>query len=105
MLMVDRVVLQCIEQSDEIMRFRYENAVGLEHLDDAVDDRMHILNISEAIRRSDPTCWSIITLHIVCNFEPEITLDSRDATLICEVANVGRFDSKDPMSPALEIRQ
>ena len=52
-LMVDRVVLQRVEQADEIMRFGDEYAAVLEHLDDAVDDRVHVLDMGEAICGGD----------------------------------------------------
>ena len=53
MLVVDRVVLQLVEQADQIMRFRDELAVGRQQVEDALDDRMYVLDMREAIGGSD----------------------------------------------------
>ena len=52
-LVIDGVVLQRVEQADEVMRFGDEHAVGSQHLDDAVDDRVHVLDMGEAVGGGD----------------------------------------------------
>ena len=52
-LVIDGVVLQRVEQPDQVVRFRDEHAVGREHLEDAFDDRVHVLDMREAIGRGD----------------------------------------------------
>src|SRR4029078_7313357 len=53
MLVIDRVVLQIIKQADQVMRFRDEHAVGRKHFHNALDDRMDVLDMREAIRGGD----------------------------------------------------
>ena len=64
MLVIDGVVLQRVEQRNEIVRFRDEHAVVLQHLDDAVDDGVHVLDMGETIGGGDDACRPVLTLDL-----------------------------------------
>ena len=105
MLVIDGVVLQRVEQADEVMQLGNERAAGLEHIDNAVDDRVHVLDMGKAVRRGDDAGRPVLAPDLACDGGAEITLDGRDAALVGDVADVGRLDAQHAMAAVLEVRQ
>src|ERR1019366_4406063 len=105
MLVIDRVVLQRVEQADEIMRLGDEYAAVLQHLNDAVDNRMHILDMGETIGGRDDARRPMLALDLARHFDAEIALERLYAALVSDVANVRRLNAEHAMAAALEVRQ
>ena len=87
------------------MRLGDEDAVVLQHLDDAVDDRVHVLDMGETIGRRDHAGRAVLALDLARHLGAEIALERRDAALIGDVADVGRLDAEHAVAALLEIRQ
>ena len=104
MLVIDRVVLQVVEQPDQIVRFRDEHAVGRQHLDDALDDRVHVLDMREAVGRGDDLGGAVLVLHLARDLLGEVALDRRDAALVGDLGDVGRLDAENAVAALLEVR-
>ena len=104
-LVIDRIVLQRVDEADEVVRFGNEHAVGRKHLDDAVDDRVHVLDVGKAVGGGDDARRSMLTLDLACGVDAEIALDGRDAPAVGDIADVGRLDAEHTVAAVLEIRQ
>ena len=105
MLMIDGIVLKGVEKADEVVQFGNERTAGRQHIDDAVDDRVHVLDVGEAVRGSDDAGRPMLAPDLACDGGAEITLDGRDAALAGDVADVGRLDAQHAMAAVLKVRQ
>src|ERR1700733_14402201 len=47
---VDRVVLQIIQQSNKVVRLGDENPIWRQHFQNAADDLVHVFNVGKAVR-------------------------------------------------------
>ncbi len=86
------------------MRFRNEYAVRRQHFQDALDNRVHVFDMSEAIGRGDDLGGAVFLLDLARHVRGEVALDGRDATRVSHLRDVGWFDAKNPMTAFLEIR-
>ncbi len=77
---------------------------GAEHLDDAVDDGMHVLDMGKTVRRGDQLGGPMRGQHFARGVLAEITLDGRDAARVGDVADVGRLDAENAVAGFLEVR-
>jgi len=102
-LVIDRVVLQHFEELDEIVRFRDEHAVGRQHLDDAFDDGVNILDVGEAVRAGDDLGGAVLFLHLTGDGLAEIALQGRNAAAVGDLRHVCRLDAENAMATVLEI--
>ena len=75
-----------------------------EHLDDAVDDGVHVLDMGEAIGRGDDAGRSVQAIDLARRLLAEIALDGRDAALVGDVADIGRLDAEHAIAGVLEVR-
>ncbi len=101
--MINRVVLRGVEQRNEIMRFGNEHAIRLEHLNDAIDDGMNILDVCKAIGGRHNAGGSVLAFHCARRIQIEVTLDCRDAALVGDVADVRRFNAEHALTAGLEV--
>ena len=92
MLVIDGVVLEAVHQPDHIMRLRDEYAVGSKQRQDALDDRMHVLDMGKAVRRSDHPRGAILAPHAGGNLGRKIALQGRDAARGGDLHHIGRLD-------------
>jgi hypothetical protein len=105
MLVIDRVVLQRIEEAHEIVRFGNEHAVGSQHFLDGVDDRMHVLDMGKTVGGGDQCGRAVLALDLARHLGPEIALEGGNAALVGDGADVGRLDAERAVAGVLEIRQ
>ena len=64
------------------MRLGNEHAIRLQHLDDAVDDGVHVLDMREEVRRGDDARRRHSRLDLARHLDAEIALDRRNAALV-----------------------
>jgi hypothetical protein len=104
-LMVDGVVLQPVEQTDEIVRLRDEHAVRADEIENALDDRMNVLDMGEAVRRRHDARGPVPALHLGRHRRSEIARERRDATVARDLTDLGRLDAEDAVAAVLEVRE
>ena len=104
-LVIDRVVLQRVEQADEVVRFRDERAIWGQHLDDAIDDCVHVLDVCEAISGGDNARRAIFFLHLTRHLGAEIAFDGGNGARDGDIADVGRLDAEHAAAAVPEARQ
>src|SRR5215470_12814399 len=102
-LMIDGVVLQPIQQTDEVVRFGYEHAVGTDEIENAFDDRMHILDMRKAIRRRHHARAAVLALDLGGHRRGEVAHEGWDAAAVGDLADLGRLDAEDAV--VLEVRE
>src|SRR5690606_38091709 len=105
MLMIDRVVLQLVEQRDQVVRFRDEHAVWCEQFKNAVDDGVYVLDMGKAVGGGHDTRGAMRLFNCACDVGPEIVLEGRDAALVGDVSDIGWLDAKHAMPTGFEIGQ
>src|SRR5262249_19690639 len=105
MLVVDRVVLQPVQKRNEVMRFGNEDAILCQKVDDAVEDRMHILHMRKAICCGDYARSAVLLQDLTGDLHPEIALQRRDAALLRDLRYISRFDPKHAETGNFEIMQ
>ena len=103
-LVINGVVLQPVEQPNQVVRLGDEHAVGRKHLQNAIDDGMHVLDMGKAIGGGDDLGGAMLGLDLLRHLLAEIALDGRDAAVIGDFGHIGRLDAKDAMAALLEIR-
>ena len=101
--MIDGVVLQPIQQTDEVVRFGYEHAVGTDEIENAFDDRMHVLDMREAIRGRHHARAAVLALDLGCHLRGEVACEGGDAAAVGDLADLGRLDAEDAV--VLEVRE
>ena len=62
--MIDRVVLQRLDQIEQIVRFGDEDAVRRQQFDDAVGDAVDVADMREDIGRGDDLCRTALRPHL-----------------------------------------
>ena len=87
------------------MRFGNEHAVRLQHFQDCVDYGVHVLNMGEAIGRCNDACQPVALPDLASGLHAEIAFARWDFRCVCDVAHIGRLDSKNAMTSVLEIRK
>ena len=75
------------------------------HRDNAVDDRVHVLDVGKTVRRRDHARGAVLARNLARGLDAEIALDGGDAAAVGDVADVGRLDAEHAVSRRLEIRQ
>jgi hypothetical protein len=103
MLVIDGVILQVVEQSDQIVRFRDEHAIGCEHFHNALYDRMHILDVRKTIGGRHHFGGAAFFPYLASDLLGEIALDRGDATFVGDLGDVGRLDAEDAVAAVLEV--
>src|SRR5450755_434275 len=71
-LVIDRVVLQGVEEADQVMRLRDKHAIRFQHFDNTINDGMDVLNMCEAIGGRDNAGRPVIALDFARHFNAEI---------------------------------
>src|SRR5262245_64838732 len=102
-LVIDRVVLQPFQQADEVVRLGDEHAVRAKEIENGLDDRMHVLDMREAIRRRDDACGAVLAPDLGRGLRGEVALQGGNAAAVSDLADLGRFDAEDTV--ALEVRE
>jgi hypothetical protein len=93
--MIDGVVLQPIQQTNEVVRFGYEHALGTDEIENAFDDGMHVLDMREAIRRRHHARAAVLALDLGRHRRSEVAHEGWDAAAIGDLADLGRLDAED----------
>src|ERR1017187_1644135 len=87
------------------MRLGDEYAAVLQYLNDAVDNRMHILDMGETIGGRDDARRPMLALDRARHVGAEIALKRLYAALVSDVANVRRLNAEHAMTAVLKIGQ
>ena len=105
MLVVDRVVLQLLEQVDEVVRLRDERAVVADHPSDAAQLREEVVHVREHVRPGHDGDRTVLCDHSLRDVLVEELLDRRHALVDGDLGDVGRLDPEHAQSLLLESLQ
>ena len=78
---------------------------GSQHFPDGVDDRVHVLDMGEAVCGGDQCGRAVLALDLARHLGPEIALEGGNTALVGDCADVGRLDAEHAVAGVLEIRQ
>ena len=87
------------------MRLGDEHAVRPEEIENGLDDRMHALDMREAIRSRHDARLPVLALDLGRHRRGEVAHQGRNAAAVGNLADIGRLDAEDPVAAALEVRQ
>src|SRR5262245_54653068 len=105
MLVIDRVVLQRVEQWNQIMRFRNKYAIRLEHFDDALNDGVDVFHVGKAIGGGDDARSTKLALDPAGHLNAEIAFDRLNTALVRDIAHIRGLNAEDALPTAFEVRQ
>ena len=102
-LVVNRVVLQRLDERHQIVRLGDEHAVGRQHREHAVDDLVDAFDVREDVRRGDDLRNPAFPDDAPGDGGAEKAHDRPDAPLVREIGHQRRLDPADRMSRRAEV--
>ena len=103
--MIDRVVLQRLDEAQEIVRLRNEGPVVGQEPPHVRHDAMHVFDVGKDIRRRHHFCLALLAADPLGRLGGQEGKSGRNAAVLCQRAHLRRFDAVDEEAGSLEVAQ
>ena len=104
-LVVDRVVLERLDQVAEIVRLRDEHPLAADEASNRLDHLVHVRNVCEDVCGRHHPRLTVFSQDGVDGAGAEERLQGRDPALACARPGVSRLDAEHAVSCVLKVRE